>query len=234
MRVVTVQAEGIVEDEDDLVGQRFQDPDDRRRRVRVSGGGDEPVDDLAVAAERDAERRPDRRPQHGLVVVLRFDRDPRERPTVDACPVREQRRLAESGRGDDQGQGWAARPEETREARPADRAGPPARRLELGCQDDRPGASGRCCGSPLGVRASRRHAGLGPRALVRPGRPSACRARDPRSLPVDRSRRGGDEGSVRGLRVPVAAGHAARGVRTDVEHQRQHKPDGVDGVDAAG
>ena len=188
----------------------------------------------AVAAERDAERGPDRRPEHGLVVVLRFDRDPCERSAVDARPVREQRRLAEPGRSDDQGQGGAACPEETREARPPDRAGPPAWRLQLRRLDDRPGASGCRCRSPLGVRASRRHAGLGPRALVRPGRPSARRARVPRSLPVDRSRRGGDDGSVRGLRVPVAAGHAARGVRTDVEHQRQHKPDGVDGVDAAG
>jgi hypothetical protein len=61
----------------------------------------------------------------------------------------------------------------------------------------------------------------------------ARRARAFEFLPVDRS------GAVRTmdhyrLRVPVASRTRRPRHATDVEHQRQHKPDGVDGVDAVG
>ena len=68
--VVAPQPEGIVEDEDDLARQVPEDPGDGRRRVRVTGRRDESVDELAVVAERVAQRGADRRPEDGLVVVL--------------------------------------------------------------------------------------------------------------------------------------------------------------------
>ena len=91
----------VVEDEDALLAQRVDLGRDRRRRVGLPG---ETLEALAPAAAVDdaTERRREVRPEDRRVVVEDIDRHPGEWPRVDVGPVRQQRRLAEPGRGDDQ------------------------------------------------------------------------------------------------------------------------------------
>ena len=101
MALVILDEVIVVEDEDARLVHLVDLGRDRRRRVRLPGVTLEALTPPAVVDDA-AERCRDERPEDGRVVVVDVDRDPGEWPLVDVCPVRQQRRLAEAGRGDDQ------------------------------------------------------------------------------------------------------------------------------------
>jgi hypothetical protein len=91
----------VVEDEHARLVHRVDLGRDRGRRVGLPGESLEALSPAAVVDDA-AERCREIRPEDGRVVIDDVDVDPREWPLVDVGPVRQQRRLAEAGRGYDQ------------------------------------------------------------------------------------------------------------------------------------
>ena len=144
----------VVEDKHHAARGRLQLGEERSCGIGFAAERPKPVRSLLTSGCQ-PECRADVRPEHGRVVVLAIDRDPRKDAGIDVRPVGQQRSLAEPGRRNHQGQRGPGGNECPRESRPTNRSVAQDRWMQLRCLENGPPG-----GLPSGFVA---HAGARPR-----------------------------------------------------------------------